>query len=149
MRKTVKSNLLKELMIRINIPDHLPDHDLSSAIYLIDFMVLFQSKEKGESKTFGDLAKVIAESVTGSFRFGSKIVLCPDRYDAEYSIKSFEREKRATASSRERVIHNERTQLPPNLKEFLMNAKNKVSFISLLLNFLVEYCLLSYKDIRK
>ena len=135
MRKTAKSNLLKELMIVINIPDHLPDHDLSSTIYLIDFIVLVQSTEKGESKTFGDFA----ESVTSSFRFGSKIVLCPDRYDAEYSIKSFEREKRATASSRKCLIHNERTQLPPNFKEFLMNAKNKVSFISFVLNLSVEY----------
>ena len=120
--------------------DHLPDHDPSSTIYLIDFMVLVQSIQKGESKTFGDLAKVIvAESLTSSFRFESKIVLCLDRYDAEYSIKLPEREKRATASSRERVIHNERTQLRPNFKEFLMNAKNKVSFISFVLNFLVEY----------
>ena len=36
--KTAKSNVLKELMIEISIPDHLLDHD----IYLIDFMVLFQ-----------------------------------------------------------------------------------------------------------
>ena len=139
MRKTAKSNLLKELMIDINIPDHLPDHDPSSNIYLIDFMVLVQPIQKEESKTFGDLTKGIAESVTSSSRFGSKIVLCPDRYDAEYSIKSFKREKCATAFSRERVIHNERTQLPPNFTEFLMNAKNKVSFISFVLNFLVEY----------
>ena len=139
MRKTAKSNFLKELMIDISISDHLPDHDLSSTISLIDFMVLVQSTQKGESKTSGDLAKVIAESVTSSFRFASKIVLCPDRYDAEYSIKSFEREKRATASSRERVIHNERTPLPHNFKEFLMNAKKKVSFISFVLNFIVEY----------
>ena len=99
-------------------------------------MVLVESTLKGESKTFGDLAKVIAESVTSSFRFGSKIVLCPYRYDAEYSINSFEPEKRATA---ERVIHNERTPLPHNFKEFLMNAKNRVSFISFVLNILVEY----------
>ena len=125
-------------MIDINILDYLPDHDPSSTIYLIDFMVLVQSTQKGESKTFRDLAKVAAESVTSSFRFGSKIVLCPDRYDAEYSIKSFEREKHATVSSRERVIHNERRKLPSNFKEFLMNAKNKVSFISFVLNSLVE-----------
>ena len=95
--------------------------------------------QKGKSKTFGDLANVIAESLTSSFRFGSKIVLCPDRYDTEYSIKSLEREKPATASSIESVIHNERTQLRPNFKEFLMNPKNKVPFISFVLNFLVEY----------
>ena len=41
--KTAKSNLLKELMIDINLPDHLPDHDSSSTIYLNDFMVLVQS----------------------------------------------------------------------------------------------------------
>ena len=93
-------------------------------------MVLVQSTQQGESKKFGDLAKVIAESVISSFRFRSKIVLCPDCYDAEYSIKSFERAKRATASSRERVIHTERTPLLPNFKE---------SFISFVLNFLVEY----------
>ena len=80
MRKTAKSNLLKELMI-INIPVHLPDHDPSSTIFLVDFMVLVQSMQKGECKTFGDLSTVIAESATSSFRFGSKIVLCPDRYD--------------------------------------------------------------------
>ena len=39
-RKTVKSNLLKEFMIDINIYDHLPDHDPSSTIYFTDFMVL-------------------------------------------------------------------------------------------------------------
>ena len=86
-------------------------------------MVLVQSIQKGESKTSGDLAKVISESVTSSFRFGNEIVLCPDHYDAEYSIKSFEREKRAIASSRERVIHNERTQLPPNFEEFCDECK--------------------------
>ena len=102
-------------------------------------MVRVRSTQRGESKTFGDLTKLIAESVTSSFRFGSKIVLCPNRYDAEYSIKSFEREKRVTASSRERVIHNERTQFPPKFKKFLMNEKNKVSFISFVLNILVEY----------
>ena len=125
MRKTAKSNLLKELMIEINILDHLPDHDLSSTIYFIDFMILVQSTQKGESKTFGDSAKVIIESATSKFKFASKIVSCPDRYDAEYSIKSFEREKRATAFSRERVIHNERTPLPPNFKEFLLNANKE------------------------
>ena len=88
-------------------------------------MLLVQSIQKGEARTLGNLAKVIAESVT---RFGNQIVLCPDRYDAEYSIKSFDREKRATASSREHVIHNERTQLSSNSKEVLMNAKNK-SFV--------------------
>ena len=41
--KTAKSNLLKELMIDINLPDHLPDHDPSSTIYLIDFIVHVQS----------------------------------------------------------------------------------------------------------
>ena len=41
--KTEKSNLLKELMIDINLPDHLPDHDPSSTIYLIDFIVHVQS----------------------------------------------------------------------------------------------------------
>ena len=46
MKKTAKSNLLKELMIDINIPDHLPDHDLSSTMYVIDFMVLVQEKVK-------------------------------------------------------------------------------------------------------
>ena len=79
MRKAAKSNLLKESIIDINIPDHLPAHGPSSTIYLIDFMVLVQSKQKRESKTFGDLAKGIVESVTSSFIFGSKIVLCPDR----------------------------------------------------------------------
>ena len=74
MRKTAKSNLLKELMMDINIPDHFPDHDPSSTIYFIDFMVLVQSTQKGESKTFGDLAKVISESVTSSFRFGSNYI---------------------------------------------------------------------------
>ena len=102
-------------------------------------LVLVQSTQKRESKTSGNLAKVIAESVTSSFRFGSKTDLCPDRYDTEYCIELFEREKRATASSRERVIHNERTPLPPNFKEFFMNAKNKVSFISFVQNVLVEY----------
>ena len=101
-RKTAKSNLLKGLMIDVNTPDHLPDHNSSSTIYFIDFMVLIQSIQKGESKTFGDLAKVIAESVTSS------------------------------------LIHNERTQLPPNFKEFLMNAKNKASFISFVLNFTIN-----------
>ena len=105
---------------------------------LLTFMVLVQSIQKGESKTFGDLAKVIAEPVASRFRFRSKIVPCPDRYDAEYSIKSFEREKRATAPSRKHVIHNERMLLPLNVKEFSMNAKNIVSFISFVLNFLVE-----------
>ena len=98
MRKTAKSNLLKELIIDINIPDHLPVHDLSSTIHLIDFMVLVQS----------------------------------------------------TQTSRERVIHNERTPLLFNFKEFLMNAKNKVSFISFVLNFLVEYLpsvLLSHQEV--
>ena len=45
-------------------------------------MVLVQLTQKEETKTFGDLAKVIAEylekviaqSLTSSFRFGSKIV---------------------------------------------------------------------------
>ena len=73
------SNLLKGLMTDIKIPDHLPDHDLSSTIYLIDFMVLVQSTQKAESKTFGDLAKVIPESVTSSFRSGSKTVSCMPR----------------------------------------------------------------------
>ena len=40
MRKTAKSNSLKELMIDINITHHLPEHNISSTIYLIDFMVL-------------------------------------------------------------------------------------------------------------
>ena len=50
MRKTAKSNLLKELMIDINIPDHLPDHDLSPTTYLIDFMVLSSRHRKERVK---------------------------------------------------------------------------------------------------
>ena len=42
-RKTAKSNLLKELMIDINIHDHLPNYDPSSTIYLIDFMIYLSS----------------------------------------------------------------------------------------------------------
>ena len=74
------NKLLKECMIDINIPDHLPDHDASLTIYLIDFMVLVQSAQKGESKTFGDLPKVIAESVTSSFKPR------PNEYNISYNI---------------------------------------------------------------
>ena len=77
----------------------------------------------------------VTETVTNAFRYANTVVICPDRYDVQESIKCFERPRRRKAFVPERKIMHENQTLPSNFKEFLMNPKNKCNFVTFLSDF--------------
>ena len=140
MRKTQKSTLLKELQMDGTLTDTL----LPSALvlihtcFIVDLMALVQTIKKGSSTTFGDIAANLFNRIKVWYEYADTLVIAPDRYDLTDSIKSFERSRRSTVCSRERIIHNELTAPPSNFKEYLTNPKNKSNFVAFFLNFIIK-----------
>ena len=81
----------------------------------------------------------LSQTVTNAFRYANTVVICPDRYDVQESIKCFERSRRRKAFVPERKIMHENQTLPSNFKEFLMNPKNKCNFVTFLSDFWTSF----------
>ena len=126
MNKTAKSKLMQELEFDSSVND-VSTKGNESSCFIIDLMALVQSAVTQNSILFGDLAVCLsqAQAVTNAFRYANTVVICPDRYDVEESIKCFERSRRKKAFVPERKIMHDNQALPSNFKEFLMNPKNK------------------------
>ena len=65
------------------------EKDKSASI--IDFMAVIHSTSKSGLETFADLDKRFESSIYSSLQESNIVVLVPDRYDVEFSIKSDER----------------------------------------------------------
>ena len=80
------------------------------------------------------LTDALITVVLSAFNYGNLIHVVADRYDIEDSIKSGERARRAVSKTSEVKIKGRETQLPSNIKKFLMNNKNKSNLIAFLMN---------------
>ena len=131
MRKTTKSQLLKELegLVTSNTVLNNDNNNLSASI--IDFMAVIQSTNLSGLTTFHELAERLEKSILSNFKESRVIALVPDRYDV-ISIKANERKRRQQSSSRMFVITHDTQKLPKNLQQFLSNADNKVNLINYL-----------------
>ena len=139
MRKTAKSNLLKELEMESGSVTHISKDINNKTCYIIDLMGIVQLVKKGDCKNFGDLCLKLTNFINCYFEYTDLLVITPDCYDILDSIKSFERMRRAQNNIvRDRVITNNLTPLPANLKEYLSNPHNKTEFVNFLLNFMME-----------
>ena len=96
-------------------------------------MTVVQSVVTQNSILFGDLAMCLSQTVTNAFRYANTVVICPDRYDAQESIKCFGKSRRRKGFVPERKIMHEHQTLTSNLKEFLMNPKSKCNFVTIFL----------------
>jgi len=134
LRKTQKSNLLKELNMECNAQTVLPGGNNDQTAYVIDLLAIIQMTSKGNLKTFGELSDVIATSVMAKFHFAFEVHVVPDRYDVEHSIKAGERSRRSQWRSIEVKIQGQDTKLPSCLKRYLSNGKNKSNLLSFLVD---------------
>ena len=132
MRKPNKSVLMHELSV--SNQKEMPTSSLKTA-YIIDLMAVVQSAIKGNLETFGELAEQLGKYIDHGFRVAACVVITPDRYDVIHYIKSFERARRQTSSSAERIIHSPETKLPVSLKSYLENSANKVHLVNSLLQY--------------
>ena len=97
-------------------------------------MALVQSLTEGKKTSFGHLSDALIMVVLSAFNYKNLIHVIPDQYDIEDSIKSGEPERRAVSKTLEVKIKGRETQLPSNIKKFLMNNKNKSNLIAFLIN---------------
>ena len=134
MNKTAKNKLMQELEVDSSVND-ISTTGNESGCFIIDLMALVQSAVTQNSILFGDLAVYLSQTVTNAFRYANTVVICPDRYDVQESIKCFERSRRRKAFVPERKIMHENQTLPSNFNKFLMIPKNKCNFVTFLSDF--------------
>ena len=97
MRHTAKSNLLNEIEIkRYSLPFLMGNPDLGATA--TDFMAILQSIDYIKFEKFSNVADEISKKILSSFLECEVLVVVPDRYDFEFSIKAAER-KRQTEDS--------------------------------------------------
>ena len=138
MNKTAKSKLIQEFEVDSSFNDISTTRNESSC-FILDLMALVQSAVTQNSILFGDLAVCLSQTVTNASRYAKTVVIFPDRYDVQESIKCFEISRRRKAFVPERKIMHENQTLPSNFKEFLMNPKNKCNFVTFLPDFWTSF----------
>ena len=130
-KKTVL--LIYELEIERETVKELQQFQCQTAT-ILDLMALVQSLTKGKKTTFSHLFDDLITVVLNAFSYWNLIHVVPDRYDIEDSLHSGERARRAVLKTLEVKIKGRETQLPSNIKNFLMNNKNKSNLITFLIN---------------
>ena len=101
---------------------------------ILDLMALVQSLTKEKKTTFSHLFDDFITVVLNAFSYWNLIHVVPDRHDIEDSLNSGEWARRAVLKKLEVKIKGRETQLPSNIKNFLMNNKNKSDLITFLIN---------------
>lgn len=94
MRKTTKSNLLKELESLAESSLELNNNNIDKSASVLDFMAIVQSSNFSDVKTFRDFVIKLKNSITSCFKESRIVAVVPDRYDNLLSIKSEERKRR-------------------------------------------------------
>ena len=106
MRKTSKSKLLKEIEITEYSQLPLLGYQYASAT-VICFMATIKSTNFSKFERFSNVADGITSKIISSFQESDLLVIVPDRYDFELSIKSAERLRRTETSVQEiEIISN-------------------------------------------
>ena len=133
MRKTNKSQLMKELESLSTSKETLHTEIKDKSATVVDFMALVQSLNKSGLQTFEQLVTRLQFSVLSSFKESNVTVLVPDRYDVEDSIKSDERARRQNITEVPVIdISNGSLRLPKNLSSYLSSSRNKENLINFL-----------------
>lgn len=128
MRKTTKSNLLKEFELESGSSTSI-SKATNTSCSVVDFMAVTQSLANSSSLvTFGDLALCVEKIIVTIFKESAVVIVVPDRYDIPMSIKSHERLRRNQTTSDEIKILRHDQKLP-KLKDFLKSKKNKSNLI--------------------
>ena len=131
MRKTNKSQLLKELENMTTSTETLVNENKEKSATIIDFMALVQSLNKSGLQTFDQLTARLESSILSNRKESNILVLVPDRYDLQDSIKSDERARRQTSEEVPVVdIVNGSLKLPKDLATYLSSSKNKTNLIN-------------------
>ena len=102
MNKTAKNKLMQELEVESSFND-ISTTGNDSSCFMINLMALIQSAIT-HSILFGELAVCLSQTVTNAFRYAKTVVIFPDRYDVQESIKCFERSRQRKAFILERKI---------------------------------------------
>ena len=98
--------------------------------YILDGMVLVQQIDTKDLSTFGDISLTLLQRIIKS----DIIYFVTDQY-RDGSIKSFERDRRASTIQTIRMKVERRNQsCPRQWKKFLRDANNKTQLINFLLN---------------
>ena len=93
MNKTAKSKLMQELEVDTSVND-ISTARTESSCFVTDLMALVQSTVTQNSILFGNLPMCSSQTVTNAFRSAKTVVIYPDQYDVQESIKCFERSPR-------------------------------------------------------
>ena len=75
------------------------------------------------------MADGIIYKIISSFQESDLLVIVPDRYDVELSIKSAERLHRTANSAQEIEITSDR-KVPKSFQNYLSNASNKTNMVN-------------------
>ena len=128
MRKTSKRKLLKEAEITEYSKLPLLGYQYASGT-VIDFMATIQPTNFSKFERFSNMADGIIYKIISSFQESDLLVIVPDRYDVELSIKSAERLHRTANSAQEIEITGDR-KVPKSFQNYLSNASNKTNMVN-------------------
>jgi cell division FtsZ-interacting protein ZapD len=98
MKKSCKSDLVKQFENEVSPVLSLPDFDPSLTTYIRNSMALVQCMDAKKHRTFGELATDYCRQLTSCFAKIHTVADVFDRYDVKNSIKSVERERRTYQS---------------------------------------------------
>jgi hypothetical protein len=130
MRKSCKSDLVKQFENEVSPVLSLPDFDPSLITYIRDSMALVQCMDAKKHKTFGDLATDYCIQLTSCFAKAHTVADVFDRYDVNNSIKSAERERRTKVTAHTKVFQVIKGRNIPDWKKFLSVKENKQALIN-------------------
>ena len=128
MRKTSKRKLLKEAEITEYSKLPLLGYQYASGT-VIDFMATIQPTNFSKFERFSNMADGIIYKIISSFQESDLLVIVPDRYDVELSIKSAERLHSTANSAQEIEITSDR-KVPKSFQNYLSNASNKTNMVN-------------------
>jgi hypothetical protein len=104
MRKSCKSDLVKQFENEVSPVLSLPDFDPSLTTYIRDGMALVQCMDAKKHRTFGDLATNYCRQLTSCFAKTHTVADVFDRYDVNKTNKSAERERRTKVTAHTKVL---------------------------------------------
>ena len=128
MKKTSKSKLLKEAEITEYSKLPLLGYQYASAT-VINFMATIQPTEFSKFEWFSNVVDEIIYKIMPSFPENDLLVIVPDRYYVELSIKSAERLRRTANSVQEIEITSNR-KVQKSFQSYLSNASSKTNMVN-------------------
>ena len=121
--KTCKSKLLQELEVNEKIVAF--EISAHNTCVIIDLLGTVQRVSTINCVNFSDICIKLYNNLKQYLDVTVILILVPDRYAVQNSIKAFERKRRCLSNTPERIIQNSSTPLPRNFKQFLSNLCNK------------------------